>query len=321
VVYTDGQESADRVHQTLERLGRRRPSRTIVLIADRLTPQTGVDASTVVECRPVEEGRALCYEEIVVTAHGRAADHLGSVVVPLLMPELPTFLWWPGQPPFGHRVFHRLLIMANQLVVDSIEFQSPGDGLANIARISAGNQGVNDLHWARLRPWLPYARAIRSLRMEFGAGQPTRTTASVLLMLGWMGAHLGWEPETTLDALATQDVSLTATQGDRLIELDIRVRDRGDKAAGRPMLIEMVSQPRGEPPARFRVERSQDLLSAEVSTEVHDGAAISRVVPIELSDEVELLADELEVAGHDCLYESVARMASRMAGRELWVPT
>jgi hypothetical protein len=33
-----------------------------------------------------------------------------------------------------------------------------------------------------------------------------------------------------------------------------------------------------------------------------------------------VLVDELELVGHDELYDRVVDMASRMAGREVWMP-
>jgi glucose-6-phosphate dehydrogenase assembly protein OpcA len=336
VVYTDSKAEADRVSGILGQLSQRQPSRAVILLANRREQDTRVDAVTTVHCSGGGSDVPLCYEQVLITARGRAADHLSSVVIPLLMPEIPTFLWWPGQPPFSHRSFHRLLSIANQLVIDSAAFQSPGDGLANVARIAAGKQGVRDFQWAKLAPireivaqffdaptWVPYTEGIRSVRFEFGAGgnEPGRPTASTLLLLGWLGHQLGWEPETTLDGPLTADISLTVIQGERTIPIEIHFADHGEKAAGRLMQLELVSQPKGEAPARFSVERTADLQHATVRTRVHEGSDITRVVPLELKADVDLLGEELDSAGHDSLYGLVACMASRMAGREVWLTT
>jgi hypothetical protein len=54
--------------------------------------------------------------------------------------------------------------------------------------------------------------------------------------------------------------------------------------------------------------------------EIHEGCAIERTVPFEAKGEAELLADEMGLVSHDRLYDTVVSMASRMAGREVWVP-
>lgn len=334
VIYTADAAEAERVSESLSHLSKRVPSRSIILVGDRYNTRCSLDASAEVHCRRSPGGSLpLCYERVVITAHGRSADHLASVVFPLIDAELPTYLWWPGQPPFGHRMFHRLLSAADQLVVDSAAFSSPGDGLANLARVCSGKQGVNDFQWARLTPWreiiaqffdgptwLPYLAGIRSIRAEFGKAPDTRlATAGLLLLLGWLNAELGWEPETTLDDVLRGDVGLSVLQGDRLIPIDVQLRDHGAVGAGRLVALDVVSQPKGMPPARFQVRRSGDLSNAETSMTIHDGPQLSRTVPTASPSDVDLLADELTLVGHDKLYDLVALEASRMAGREVWV--
>lgn len=335
VVFTTNESEATRISKELRDCTSRHPSRTIILIADRHRAGSSLDAGLSVYCTSSSSGRPVCYEEITITGHGRVADHLASVVIPLLVAELPTYLWWPGQPPFGHRMFHRMLGVADQLVIDSAQFASPGDGLANIARLSHGRWGINDFNWGRLTPWreviaqffdgptwVPYVHGIRSMRLEFGSGTQDyrRATAGLLLVLGWMASRLGWEPETTLEGLAGSEMTLTVVQGDRLIDIDIQFRDHGSRFAGRLAGIEVVSQPKELPPARFSVQRVEDLEHAHVSITVHEGTDIHRVVSLETKSEAQLLTDELELAGHDDLYDSVVEMASRLAGREIWIP-
>jgi glucose-6-phosphate dehydrogenase assembly protein OpcA len=334
VVFAHDREEAHRLSDELRNCSQRHPSRTIILVADRLHAGTSIDAEVMVYC--TSGGSVpLCYEEIIVTGHGRAADHLASAATPLLLPELPTYLWWPGQPPFGHRMFHRLLSIADQLVVDSGQFSLPGDGFANLAHLVQGRQGVNDFNWGRLTAWRevvaqffdgptwsPYAYDVRSVELEFGTGADDfrRATAGLLLLLAWVSTGLGWEPETTLEGLASQAQTLSVLQGERLIEIHLRFRDHGPRLAGRLCGIELVSQPRTLPPARFSVQRREHEDHAHVLMSIHEGPEIQRVVPLQIKSDAELLTDELELAGHDRQYEVVVEMASRLAGREIWIP-
>jgi hypothetical protein len=59
---------------------------------------------------------------------------------------------------------------------------------------------------------------------------------------------------------------------------------------------------------------------AEVTVAVHDANEITRTVPLEVLSDAELLGGELDLGGHDPLYDHVVDIASRMAGREVWVP-
>jgi glucose-6-phosphate dehydrogenase assembly protein OpcA len=336
VVYTDSEQLAEQVASDLASVPRRHPSRAIILVADRWHEESPIDAEVRLMCAPGTGGRPpLCFEQVFVTVQGRAADHLATVVVPLLMPEVPTYLWWPGQPLFGHRLFHRLLASADQLVVDSGQFQSPGDGLNDLARLVSGRYGVNDINWARLKPWreiiaqffdapqlTPYAYALRRVSIVFGSGEGAfgNSTAGLLLMLGWVASELGMEPETTLDAVATRNVSLSLLQGNTIVDIDVNFRDAGPLAAGRLLGFELHAQTRDGPEAVFLVRRSTDLLHAHVTMRVGDESEITRVVALDIKDDPILLADELAAAGHDRLFERVVEMAARIAGREVWVP-
>ena len=56
----------------------------------------------------------MCYEEVVLTVRGEAAEHLSGIVAPLLIHDLPTHIWWPGDPPFGDPVFDQLVEMGDR---------------------------------------------------------------------------------------------------------------------------------------------------------------------------------------------------------------
>lgn len=336
VVYTDSMERAEQVANALASVSNRHPSRAIILIADRWHMESPIDAEVRLMCSAQPGGGPpLCFEQVFVTVQGRAADHLSSVVVPLLMPEVATYLWWPGQPLFGHRLFHRLLASADQLVIDSGQFATPGDGLNDLARLCSGRYGVNDINWGRLKPWReivaqffdaprlrPYAHAIKSVSVAFGHGEGdfARSTAGLLLMLGWFASQLGMEPETTLDTVATRDVSLTLLQGNERVDVNVNFRDAGPESAGRLLSIVLRAQIADGPEAVFRVRRSTDLLHAHVAMAVGDEMEVTRVVALDIKDDPSLLADELAAAGHDRLYERVVEMAARIAGREVWIP-
>lgn len=335
VVYTRSQEEARRAVELLDRVPQRHPSRTIILVCDRAYPTSRIDADLAVHCRAEGDvGTPSCYERAILSVYGRAAEHLASVCVPLLVPQLATYLWWPGQPPFGHRVFHRLLTVADQLIVDSAQFTQPGDGLSCLASLCGQCYRVNDVHWARMTPWreiiaqffdgsefLPYVRFMRSITLEFAAERnASGTTAAMLLLLGWVASRLDWEPDTALDSRLERDTSLAVLDRGRLIPITVQVRDRGDAVSGMPLGCRIEAQPPGMAPASFHVHRAQEEGHVEVAVSVGGEDRPRRVVPVAVEGDAEILSDELEMTGQDNLYDSVVRAASRLAGREVLAP-
>ena len=73
-------------------------------------------------------------------------------MAPLLIHDLPTLVWWPGDPPFADPIFDQLVEMSDRLIVDSDEF---GDLLRGLRRLTTlrRRSGVGDLAWRRLGWW------------------------------------------------------------------------------------------------------------------------------------------------------------------------
>ncbi|TME35527.1 MAG: hypothetical protein E6I62_00310 [Chloroflexi bacterium] len=87
IVTVVGADAAERVVQTLMSLGVRHPSRAIVLVADHESRGDALDARISTHCHvaPAMEDERICYEEVILTIRGEAAEHLSGVVAPLLI--------------------------------------------------------------------------------------------------------------------------------------------------------------------------------------------------------------------------------------------
>lgn len=217
IVYADREEHARRAARSISDLALRHPSRAIVVLADRGSRE-GSEKRIEMHCQlPIPDGaRQVCYEQILVRASGDVDDRLASAVIPLLVPDLPVFLWWTGTPPLGSRSFADLLRLTDRLIVDSADFARPEVTLPIIARISEaarGRFGVTDLNWTRLTPWREIATAffdvpswrlfldgITGLRVGFAVDMDGRDIhpSQALLLVGWLASRLGWRPLETL---------------------------------------------------------------------------------------------------------------------------
>jgi glucose-6-phosphate dehydrogenase assembly protein OpcA len=145
--------AADRVMQTLRDLGVRHPSRAIVLVASPSATDTGLDARISTHCEVTgTDGSQLCHEEVILTVRGERARHLSGIVAPLVIHDLPTDVWWPGDPPFGDPVFEQLVEMADRLIIDSADFGDLSGGYRRLSSVRR-RSGVIDLAWARLGWW------------------------------------------------------------------------------------------------------------------------------------------------------------------------
>src|SRR5947208_1858828 len=96
------------------------PSRTLLLLTRPDEPD-GLDAQVAIRCFPIGD-RAVCGEVIELSLRGNRVQAPGSIVLPLLISDLPVFCRWRGQPPFGSAPFEQLVGIVDRLIVDSTEW-------------------------------------------------------------------------------------------------------------------------------------------------------------------------------------------------------
>jgi glucose-6-phosphate dehydrogenase assembly protein OpcA len=199
---------------TLAGLAERHPSRTILLF-----PQEGEDALEAeadLQCYPYGD-QSVCAEVIRVRLSGERAQHPGSVVMPLLVPDLPVFCRWRGRPKFD-AVFDDLIDVVDRLIVDSTEW---GEDLAPAYRELAQRferTAVSDIAWARTERW----RRVLAHAWPFEARtiRVRGTRAQAELLGGWLRSRLGHgvavehESDDVLVAVAVDGEPIDAPPGE-----------------------------------------------------------------------------------------------------------
>ena len=171
--------------ETLAGMAERHPSRTLMLVPRPEEPD-GIDAELSIRCFPVGD-RAVCGEVIELSLRGARSQAPASIVLPLLVSDLPVFCRWRGEPPFGAPQFDQLVDIVDRLVVDSAEWREPGsEALVKLF----GRTAVSDIAWARTAPWrAELARYWPSIREQEIYVRGPRAEAT--LLRAWLGARLG----------------------------------------------------------------------------------------------------------------------------------
>jgi glucose-6-phosphate dehydrogenase assembly protein OpcA len=149
VVRSDAE--ADGARRIIGELGARHPSRALVIVAldDEPGVPTGTDASVWVHAIE-REGRAVCFEQMLLRVRGKARHHLDSIVEPFALPDVPMVVWLPaGLPSPGDP----LMQAANRVVVDSRAVAEAGGDVLSRSYALAKRLPVADLSWMRLEQW------------------------------------------------------------------------------------------------------------------------------------------------------------------------
>jgi glucose-6-phosphate dehydrogenase assembly protein OpcA len=170
--------------ETLAGMAERHPSRTLLLVPRAGEPD-GLDAQLSIRCFPVGD-RAVCGEVIELALRGARALAPASIVLPLLISDLPVFCRWRGEPVFDSVEFVQMIDIVDRLVVDSSEWSDPR---VDELRAVFGRTAVSDIAWARTLPWRTelarYWPGIREQEIHIRGPRAEGT-----LLRAWLNARL-----------------------------------------------------------------------------------------------------------------------------------
>jgi len=285
------------VSHTLDALSVTNPSRTLILLAQHDRSAAKLEAEVSAQTR-TESGHRVTTERVLLHAHGDVAAHLASLVTPLLIPDLPVVLWWPGRPDFDNPLFDDLCELADRLVVDTDEGFGPPDlkRLLEIARRDHAGASIGDFNWARLIPW--------------------RHLAAQFFDIPGMLAHLtqihGVAVYHGRDGSTTQARLLGGWIQGRMasVGIDVPVEFRPDDAYEHGVCRFVIYSRGPDGQARFSISHQPGgRLSTEVRVDAQD--FVDRTVRLTRRAAEELLAIELTLPGHDALFEEALAASLR----------
>ena len=267
VVLAGDELAARRCAATIAGTAGHRPSRSLIISEVDANGPAGLEARVEGLSLSVTtgDGRAVTSAETVrVTARGETGRHLASIIVPLLVHDLPVALWWPADPPFGSHRAERLLPIADRLIVDGSSWS--GDGLDFVAELAvlAEERGVVVVDWALLRQarWRealasvydlpdlrPHLGAVRRIAVGYSASQPGDPAGQTnvvrpLSHVAWLASRLGM---TVVEPLHREDSgtrTATLRQGDHTVEVLLRPGS-SELDPGSTIRVEILSRLRG----------------------------------------------------------------------------
>jgi len=221
-------------------------------------------------------------EVLILRLYGLLREQADSIVLPMLLPDAPVLVWWPGQGP-AIPSLDPLGLLAQRRVTDAASSTRPTESLR--ARALDHSPGDTDFAWTRITPWRTLLAA--ALDQPFddligGEVDAARNNASAELLAAWL--------EDRLDI----DVTRKTTRGPGITGVRLLTR-RGEITITRPdgRLARLVRS--GQP---------------------------DRAVPLPRRTTDELLAEELRRLDPDDVYNETIRClfgTSNRAGRRATV--
>jgi len=328
--------------RTTQAIGMQHPAQAIVIREEAPIRRRHLDAWITTDVRRPEMACAVECELITLHVHGKAADHLGALLDPLLVSGVPTYLWWLGTPPFGKRELLDALRVSDGLVVDSAQFEEPYRSfrrMASMLKVAHHRMGLADLQWSRLRPWREsiaqfftpsdrrvFLGGISELGVDYaGEGRGNRIAAS--LITGWIASALGWKLRRAA-AGAGGVVAAMYQAGGRSVEVNFRSVPQNDRVPGEVSAVRIAGAAGG---TTFRLSvmhdppRSRDATGSSYEwdrrrgdtervlltlIEIGDGEPLRHVQQLEPEDEAALLIELLSTGTHDDVFNRSLAAAS-----------
>jgi len=297
------ESGADDAAEVVRRLATNHPARVLFIVADRNATPDGVDADLSLECSAVGDADQVCAETVRLVVRGAPALHLGSVVTPLLLPDVPVVLWLTGAPPLDQALHGEAIHICERIVLDSDAYPDPLDTLRVIdaAQREHGCVPIGDLAWARLLPWRellaqsfdgrdmqPFLHGVQRVEVESGG---TRPPAEAWLLAGWLGSRLDWAhdapPQITVATRAGSDVGAS---GLACVTLHCAL---------------------GERTATVCVEHGGATTSTHITSS--DGLDAGGIMATPTPDLFALVGRELQESGADVIYADAVARGVRLA--------
>ncbi|QGN31971.1 glucose-6-phosphate dehydrogenase assembly protein OpcA [Microlunatus sp. Gsoil 973] len=189
--------------------GREHPSRILLVVTGNGRHSASLDAE-------VRIGEGTSGEVVVVRMRGPLADHPASVIRPLLLPDSPVVVWWPGSVATNKIASTSLAELSNRRITDAAASRQPRRELARRAEHLAA--GDTDLAWTRLTPWRTLlAAALDQFPAHVTAAtlEAERRNPSADLLAAWMEDRLRIPvKQTTSSGPGITAVRMTTAAGD-----------------------------------------------------------------------------------------------------------
>ena len=332
VVVAGDEATAEACAATIAATASRHASRSLILSATEPTAPAGLDARIEALSSTTTGGAQAGAETICVTARGETGRHLASIIVPLLVHDLPVALWWPNDPPFGSHRAERLLPIADRLIVDGSAWSGNGlDFLAQLAEV-ADERHLVVVDWALLRQarWRealasvydlpdlrPHLGAVRRIEVEYAAaepGDPAGATNVVrpLYHVAWLASRLGMTVVEPIHRTSDGRRHATLRQGDHALEVLLRPALSG-LGAGSTVRVEIASRLRG---AELVGSVAAGDRTVEVSILDNGRERVRRSYVAPRLTDVELLGRAVEEGAADPVAVQALATASRLLGAD-----
>jgi glucose-6-phosphate dehydrogenase assembly protein OpcA len=302
IIVTRTEQQYQAALQAIPELISHHPGRIILIRIGMTTSSGRVEGFISAHCQLAHPGgRQLCCEQITLVCPSGQEWTLHGILLPLLLTDLPVFLWWPEEYSPSLQLTQSLWSFIDRLIINSSHLQVTWQQFRQHCRALQDLHGqilVTDLCWAGITDWreaiaqcfdatsnTKWLDGLYSVRLFYGeSGEPV----SGFWLVAWLATLLGWSNSDPAH------LSFKCGERDITVESVLAPAATGADLAG----IELCSQLDGQKRCFSIMRRSGERLA------INDGERDIELRSPHVQDG-ELMCRELDLAGSDNLYQKI----------------
>jgi glucose-6-phosphate dehydrogenase assembly protein OpcA len=327
IVIAEGSADLDQFADLVTHLPDITPSR-IVLLASQRGWQEALEIGIDIEERPNQAPHAPTRVE-VISVRGRG-ERLASVANPLLVPELPDFVWCTTRDFTQDPILSELADQADRVMVDSAASPDPAEALNFLVQLMSEGGAelrISDMAWTRLTSWrqmvaqffdqpmhLPSLYETEEVIIECSKRDSLGRSGITggLLATAWLASCMGWRApgEELVRSRDGWKLTLRAGQKGQSHEVVIMIKEVDDAASAAGLAaIKITGGPAA--PGTFLVRRTGSDTMTTVS-ETPAAGIVERTIYSANPDEARLLSTELRQFDSDPVFEQSLQFAANL---------
>jgi glucose-6-phosphate dehydrogenase assembly protein OpcA len=328
LIYEDQEDEIGTLGETVLDVTKHHPCRVIVMSSKANALEDKLEAGVSAVCTSMPgQGKQICSEQIMVKAEGDAVKRLSASVIPLFVSDLPVNLWWRGVP-VDAQPFSGLLGCSDRVILDSSYSSRPTaflSVLATLARKRFKEVAFSDINWSRLTQLrshlaglfdvpdlLIYLKDLSKITIDFPSSTTDQDLPSpqAMLLVGWFMSRLNWGLTEDILRSRTGATILKFLRGEREIIIEMTPTNKLENQDLRLTLT--MTDNTGWQEARIVVMRNYARNAIETKLETPTICWLKDVARYEMPSESELILSELEILGHDVIYENALECAAQI---------
>jgi len=228
ILYSDNDGAEQSASNLLDDIMLRHPCRAILALSAKTDGKPNLEAWVAARCHltDAKSMKQICCEQITVRGDNVNNSELGSVVIPLVLSDLPVFMWWQASS-LSYDEIKPFLGAVDRVIVDSGCERESLQFFSEVLNIMNGHKqspalahalpfSCTDLNWRRSLPWREslalafdqrhsslspdYLAGINKMEIRYGLPDGAKNdeaswkglTNQALLIVGWLASTLGW---------------------------------------------------------------------------------------------------------------------------------